>query len=169
MVSWSSPTPSLLRIPWISRGWSPATVLAQVKKKKNLSSKFILFPSGKITTLKQASPQPTRKVVLVNKDSAARRGEIQIINRKALKYIRDLQTENNYFFFCLWFPVLFISEHEFRPARLDGETRQWRMRIKWWKMTRTGKEKSHQTKRKPQRQRLSSLLSSGSSEESVCT
>ena len=24
MVSWSSPTPSLLRIPWISRGWSPA-------------------------------------------------------------------------------------------------------------------------------------------------
>ena len=29
------------------------------------------------------------------------------------------------------------------------------------------KEKSHQAKRKPQRQRLSSLLSSGSSEESV--
>ena len=24
MVSWSSTTPSLLRIPWISRGWSPA-------------------------------------------------------------------------------------------------------------------------------------------------
>ena len=34
-----------------------------------------------------------------DKDPAARWGEIQIINRKALKYITDLQTENTYFFF----------------------------------------------------------------------
>lgn len=52
----------------------------------------------KITTLKLANSQPTHKVVLVNKDPAARWAEIQIINRKALKYITDLQTENTYFF-----------------------------------------------------------------------
>ena len=83
-----------------------------------------------------------------DKDPAARWGEIQIINRKALKYITDLKTENTYFFFCLWFPVPFISEHEFISARLEGEMRQLQMRNKWWKMTQTGNEKSHQTKRK---------------------
>lgn len=73
------------------------TILAQVKK-KNLSSKFILFPSGKISTLKQANSEPTHKVVLVNKDPAARWGEIQIINGKPLKCVTDLHTEGTYFF-----------------------------------------------------------------------
>ena len=35
MVSWSLPTPSLLRIPWISRGWSPTNPYSAPNPKKS--------------------------------------------------------------------------------------------------------------------------------------
>ena len=120
-----------------------------LKLEKYLSFKFILFPSVKITTLKLANSQPTHKVVLVNKDPAARWAEIQIINRKALKYITDLQTENTYFFFL----SLISSSIHFR-AWVYSFLTGWRDatitdEYKVMKMTQTRKEKSHQTKRKP--------------------
>ena len=49
-----------------------------------------------------------------DKDPAARWGEIQIINRKALKYITDLQTENTYFFFS----VSGFQSHSFQNMSL---------------------------------------------------